>query len=54
MVIWIIGMSASGKTTIAGEMIKLLRQPSEGEQWERVLNRLSDRMVLFAKSTNAI
>lgn len=29
MVIWLIGMSASGKTTIAQELIRLLRQSSD-------------------------
>ena len=33
MVIWLIGMSGSGKTTIAQELIRLLRRPSDTEKW---------------------
>ena len=33
MVIWLIGMSGSGKTTIAQELIRLLRQSSDREKW---------------------
>ncbi|MFH1760573.1 MAG: adenylyl-sulfate kinase [bacterium] len=33
MVIWLIGMSASGKTTVAREMIKILRRQYVGESW---------------------